>query len=154
VVYLLVLLQCCVCVTIANGEEGKEQEIAPVNQLEKVLKSVESKIDVLLSDAKGNISKVDGQVKLCQEVSKSAKSASVEANDMRGKIHDVMKKYPEASANEGDVERSTTETLLNNATNALEKTKQAVSNASTAVSTAMRLGSFLTNAHDKFKSLI
>ncbi|ORC89511.1 uncharacterized protein TM35_000122860 [Trypanosoma theileri] len=153
VVYLLVLLQCCVCVAYAEDTKESAQDV--VSRKENSLKEVEGMMDATLKEALQNISELDSKLKLWKEHAELAKSAANEVTQMRQVIEAAIRKNNDVPVeSKGAVGDSLTEELLKSASEAVKNTQVAVKNARSSASAAKELGKSCYDAYDKLNSLV
>ncbi|ORC89555.1 uncharacterized protein TM35_000123300 [Trypanosoma theileri] len=152
VVYLLVLLHCCTSVAYAQSVEESAKDV--VLRKEKRLRYIESHINATRNSTFINLFKLRDERKLFSNNTELAKSAAEEADNMCQQIETVIKKKRTGTLNESDLAGNLTAGLLKNATDAVQKVKDAVGKLRRSASTLRELGNSCYEAYDNLSSLI
>ncbi|ORC89506.1 uncharacterized protein TM35_000122810, partial [Trypanosoma theileri] len=151
VVYLLVLLHFCTCVAYAqNAKESAEDVLSK----EKRLREIEDHLNATRNNTFINLRKFRRERKLFSKNTELAKFAAEEADNICQQIETVIKKKRTATLNVSDLAGNLTEGLLKNATDAVQKVKNAVGDMRGSASTLRELGNSFYEAYDNLSSLI
>ncbi|ORC89504.1 uncharacterized protein TM35_000122790, partial [Trypanosoma theileri] len=121
---------------------------------EKRLRYIESHINATRNSTFINLFKLRRERTLLSSNTELAKSAAEEANNMCQQIETVIKKKRAGTLNESDLAGNLTEGLLKNATDAVQKVRDAVGKLRRSASTLRELGNSCYDAFDKLNSLI
>ncbi|ORC89553.1 uncharacterized protein TM35_000123280, partial [Trypanosoma theileri] len=152
VVYLLVLLHCCA--SVAYAESVKESAKEVVERRGDSLKKIEGDMEAIRTEALKNISDLENKLKVWKEDSERAKSVADEVIQMRHVLEAAMRNNGAPNANKGVVDASLAKGLLKNATDAVQRMKNTLSNARRSASMARELRNSCYDTFDKLNSLI